>query len=364
MINFSNTIKLAAVVSAFSSLAVAGDYNSKAVIDSKSVFDVSDYDSHRVDSHAPIGVMGDHTHEAGEVMLSYRYMTMKMDGHRAGREELTNHQVYNFGYSVAAEEMSMDMHMIGMMYAPTDWLTLMTMVTLVQMNMTMTSNPHAAAHGGHGGHGGGHTGTFGHSSEGLGDITGGGLIKVYDRNRQRVHLNLGFVLPTAEVDKKMGGSFLPYGMQLGSGTFDFKPGITYLGQSDRLSWGAQVMGTIRLEDENESGFAFGDGVNATTWVAYPLSDALSVSGRLNYGYFEDLEGHYNGPHGHAAPPHLQANYGGHTLEAGVGLNYLFQGGLLQGHRLALEVLTPLYQDLNGVGMNRDYSVVLGWQKAF
>ncbi|MEL7333685.1 MAG: hypothetical protein AAFN12_15670 [Cyanobacteria bacterium J06560_2] len=28
----------------------------------------------RPDSHAPIGVMGDHTHEKGEFMLSYRYM--------------------------------------------------------------------------------------------------------------------------------------------------------------------------------------------------------------------------------------------------------------------------------------------------
>ena len=34
------------------------------------------------DDHAPIGVMGDHAHKAGEWMLFYRYGFMKMDGNR------------------------------------------------------------------------------------------------------------------------------------------------------------------------------------------------------------------------------------------------------------------------------------------
>jgi len=32
----------------------------------------------RPDSHAPIGVMGDHGHKTGEMMFSYRVMTMNM----------------------------------------------------------------------------------------------------------------------------------------------------------------------------------------------------------------------------------------------------------------------------------------------
>ena len=39
--------------------------------------------SHAMD-HAPIGVMADHRHKKGEVMLSYRYMNMDMDGSRIG----------------------------------------------------------------------------------------------------------------------------------------------------------------------------------------------------------------------------------------------------------------------------------------
>ena len=33
----------------------------------------------RPDSHAPIGVMADHAHKGGEVMLSYRYGSMSME---------------------------------------------------------------------------------------------------------------------------------------------------------------------------------------------------------------------------------------------------------------------------------------------
>ena len=41
------------------------------------------WSARRVDSHAPLGVMGDHTHEAGgEWMLSFRAMRMVMDGNR------------------------------------------------------------------------------------------------------------------------------------------------------------------------------------------------------------------------------------------------------------------------------------------
>ena len=43
----------------------------------------------RADSHAPIGVMGDHLHGAGEFMISYRYMHMDMAGSRIGTRRVS-----------------------------------------------------------------------------------------------------------------------------------------------------------------------------------------------------------------------------------------------------------------------------------
>ena len=43
----------------------------------------------RPDSHAPIGVMGDHVHKRGEWMLSFRTMTMTMQGNLQGTNSLS-----------------------------------------------------------------------------------------------------------------------------------------------------------------------------------------------------------------------------------------------------------------------------------
>ena len=42
-----------------------------------------------------------------------------------------------------------------------------------------------------------------------------------------------------------------YGMQLGSGTWDFHPAITYLGQTENYSYGAQLGGILRIGDNDQ-----------------------------------------------------------------------------------------------------------------
>jgi len=101
-----------------------------------SVAQAHDWDLAVPDSHAPIGVMGDHNHKVGELMLSYRYMNMDMDGNRDGSDRLSAQQVLNGpdgspagsdGFLVTPLSMTMEMHMFGAMYAVNDRLTLMGM---------------------------------------------------------------------------------------------------------------------------------------------------------------------------------------------------------------------------------------------
>ncbi|GAF93076.1 unnamed protein product, partial [marine sediment metagenome] len=56
------------------------------------------------DDHAPIGVMGDHTHDAGEWMVSYRYMRMRMDGNRDNDDRVSATSVLR-DYPVAPTRM-------------------------------------------------------------------------------------------------------------------------------------------------------------------------------------------------------------------------------------------------------------------
>ena len=71
-------------------------------------------------------------------MLSYRYMTMEMDGNRTGTSRLDNSEVLLSGtgsYRVAPTKMTMEMHMVGLMYAPSEKITLMLMLPFIENDM-------------------------------------------------------------------------------------------------------------------------------------------------------------------------------------------------------------------------------------
>ena len=207
----------------------------------------------RPDGHPPIGVMGDHTHNKGGFMFSYRYKYMDMNGNRIGTKKVSNQKVLE-DFMVTPTDMTMQMHMFGLMYAPLDYVTLMGMLRYVKKSMKHLTR----------------IGTrFKTESDGIGDIKFTGLVKVYDDHDQRFHVNLGLSFPTGSIDEKdatpMGpNQQLPYPMQLGSGTFDLLPGVTYLGQHDYLSWGSQVSGVIRL-GENDRDFTLGNALDMTAW---------------------------------------------------------------------------------------------------
>lgn len=87
-----------------------------------------DWTAARPDGHGPIGVMGDHVHGKGEWMASYRYMFMDMDGMMNGTSSVSSADVFAANYTVTPEKMTMQMHMLGMMYAVNDDITLMGML--------------------------------------------------------------------------------------------------------------------------------------------------------------------------------------------------------------------------------------------
>ena len=72
----------------------------------------ADTTSSRPDSHAPIGVMGDHGHKSGEVMLSYRFMAIDMQGLQSGTTPLETTDVVK-DFMITPTQMGMQMHMSG-----------------------------------------------------------------------------------------------------------------------------------------------------------------------------------------------------------------------------------------------------------
>lgn len=319
----------------------------------------------RPDAHAPLGVMGDHVHHAGEWMASYRYSRMRMDGNRDRESSRSVSDLFAQGFLVAPKDMDMEMHVFGLMYAPTDWLTLMAMLPFVELSMD-----HVTANGLR----------FTTKSDGPGDLKLSGLVSVLDRGPHHLHLNAGVSFPTGtlrEEDKApvpgmgLAETRLPYPMQIGSGTFDLLPGVTYTAKIDGLSWGAQAMGTVRL-GRNKNDYRLGDRVNLTAWLARPWTDWLSTSFRVAWSHW----GNINGRDGALSPirgrpalgfpvptadPNLRA---GEQLDLLGGVNLLVPLGPLGEHRFAAEAGFPVHQSLDGPQLETDWRVVVGWQYAF
>lgn len=312
------------------------------------------------DDHAPIGVMGDHTHKPGEWMLSYRYNRMEMRGNRDGTTDLTPAAVLG-SFMVAPLDMTMEMHSFGGMYGLSDRWTVTAMLPYLRKSMNSVNLGGVR---------------FRTSASGIGDAKIGGIFTVFNnesrngRNRQGdiLLLNFGLSLPTGAIDKRDAtpanpSQKLAYGMQLGSGTFDPSFGITYTKKYNDWSWGGQLS-TLQPVGMNSEGYRQSSHYNATGWVARVLSDSFSASFRLDGKNRSDIDGRdpaLNPAMAAGARPDLRAAT---QLDAAIGLNFYQQGGALDGHRLALELGIPLYQNLDGPQLKSDWRLTAGWQKAF
>ena len=304
----------------------------------------------RPDGHAPISVMGDHMHQMGEWMVSYRYMSMEMEGLLKGSDSVSpTMMATGFMANMLPSEMTMDMHMFGTMYAISNKWTLMGMLNYLDNEMSMPMGKM--------------------DSSGVGDVKIAGLYDLvqWDSGR-RMHLNLGVSLPTGSIDEKDAMSrLLGYGMQLGSGTYDFHPAITYLAQTDNYSYGAQLGGILRI-GENDQDYTLGNKFGAALWGARKITDSLSASAKLDYSTQSEIDGSDTRLDARnmmmASPSFQTASQGRDMTTFGLGLNYYFQNGGLSGHRLAAEWETPIDQKVNGVQLELDSVWTLGWQYAW
>jgi hypothetical protein len=304
----------------------------------------------------PIGVMGDHLHPQGDWMVSYRYMHMKMEGSLEGSDHISNRQILSptgKNFLVTPTEMTMDMHMLGMMYAPTGNLTLMLMAPYILYSMDHRTRMGT---------------TFTTGSEGIGDVRFGVLYGLSQWNGQHMHLNLGLSAPTGSINEKddtpAGKVRLPYPMQLGSGTWDLLAGLTYGGQRGKWAWGSQAMGTVRLQDENDNDYRLGNRLELTAWVVRDIAQGWNSSLRVAAQAWGDVQG---------ADPELNRNLvptadpdlrGGRRVDVRVGVNHMTNGDVHEGHTFGIEAGVPAWQNLDGPQLRTRWTLMAGWQYGF
>ncbi len=107
----------------------------------------------------------------------------------------------------------------------------------------------------------------------------------------------------------------------------------------------------------------GDKHEATAWAQYGPAPWVALSGRLAFRSQDAI----TGMDAAIVAPVQTANpdfHGGERFDVGVGVNFAGQHGVVKGHRIAVEMVFPIYQDLNGPQLETDWTLTVGWQKAF
>lgn len=364
---------------------------------------LTDHDHHHHDmtEHEPLmpaGLMcvgGHMLNQEGDFMVGYVYQYFRETGNMLNRtSKASDATMVANDYRTIPTFHDMHMHMIDLMYAPTDWFNIMVMPMFMDMNMDLrplsgiSPGANTGADHLHGGH----------QSGGIGDTLMFGMFKLFKHRGHHINLGLGFSAPTGDVDIKLNrqhtqdGGLIHYQMQLGSGTWDFLPSLTYLGQYDRFSWGAQANATVRMQNQNDSGYRLGNLFQASAWGSYSFLSWLSGSVRGIYTTEGSIKGRFNSISGQCPDwetarvtnnalilnnsvscPDVNPfgstlddprNSGGRFWDVGFGLNVVVPGGEFSGNHLSVEWLQPVHEDVNGFQLERKGTLFATWSYMF
>ncbi len=295
----------------------------------------------------PIDVMGSHIHLAGDWMVGYRYMNMGERHSQAGSS------IDFDGFRVQPTSMRMQMHMVEVMYGVTNDLTLMVMLPYKRLSMD-----HETLRGDH----------FTTASQGIGDLMVGAHYALYRTDNTFLISLFGVHLPTGSINERgdtPAGAHqkLPYPMQLGSGMFDLRTGLTFVHQRKHWSWGAQADGRWGL-GKNPNQYRLGPAYRAGAWLTRRLKEWVALTLRVDMHRRETI---------HGADPDLNPNMVPTAdpdlldethIEILPIIDFYAPRGLLKGPRLSLQTRFPLYETHGGVHLETYLQFVIGWQVTF
>ncbi|RMH19588.1 MAG: hypothetical protein D6698_05575 [Gammaproteobacteria bacterium] len=327
----------------------------------------------------PMNIPGGGIPETKEFRLKVSPMFMNMDGLKSGNREIDGNSLLGMPSmgKFMATQTSMDMKMMNLSlgYSFSDRIVGMLMLMYRDNAMDMRFNAMMKNMTGRSG--------FTMKSSGLADTMLMGKFRLFANDPQfptrQGSLFLGVTLPTGSIDEKntrhplamRQTEQLPYGMQLGSGTFDPSIGFLYQASRSPYWWGINTTYTARLYD-NKRNYRLGNRVNLDAYGMYQFRHDMLAHLQLNGKYRGHIRGEMDesvtGASGHAiknngnspfmTPLWDPQNYGGTQWYVSTGLQW--QPASLQ--ILDLTATLPVYQNLNGPQLKDSWRLMLTWYK--
>ena len=241
----------------------------------------------------PLNIVGGGVPETRELRLKLQPSFMKMDGLRDGTGSAGEGALLGGmppAFMAVPTEMDMSMINLAVGYSFTDDFFGGVMFMRQKKSMKMRFGDMMRKSSGQDG--------FTMESEGLADTM---LMAKYRLSTddplvptKQVSLFTGLSLPTGSIDERnskhpLAAEPLPYGMQLGSGTFDPTIGILYQGSLSPLWWGTNLLYTERLYD-NKHGYRLGPELRLDLYGLFQVRHDTVLELQLNGSHLGEIEG--------------------------------------------------------------------------
>ncbi len=323
---------------------------------------VEDQSKARKPAAIPAGVLGATMFRQGETAVAYLPVFVHLQGNYMGTNQVSPATVLSIPnintppakLRIVPNEQNVQIHRFSVTYGVSDAFNLSVLGSYIQKEATRTTyNPLGTSV----------VGTRTDSIDGIGDLSVSGFFRLYQDAVHHVHLNLGVSLPTGSTTEEWTGlapngslnvARTTYGMMPGTGTVDLLPGVTYTARKALWSWGATYRGRIAMED-NDQGYRWGNLHEVSGWAGYTLIPGVTATARV----VGTVQGQIEGRDLQIKSPAQGANpafYGGERVDLLAGVEVLGKPFGLGNTRFAVEAGPPVYQNVNGPQLGRDWQV--------
>ncbi len=307
------------------------------------------------------------TEKRSKWSAGYRYVQAKFAGMRDGENNLSNEQVLisptnppsDNTFPIVVLDIHQQAHIFDLKYEATDKLSFN-----LQLPYIIQETDHISVVAGFS--------DFTIRSAGPGDISLSSSLLVWHDDNKYILINGGFSLPTGSInehgDSPAPGvsNQLPFTMQLGSGTVDFLPGITYFFSEENSKCGIQLQGTFRL-GRNYRGYTLGDRLIMNVWYQRQVFKWWEPSVKLSAQAWDKITGEDIARIGtgfYPAPVADPNKFGGEKVNFVIGSKFNFNNKYLKGQSFEIDAAAPIYQSLNGPQPKEQWRFNLAWKMNF
>ncbi len=294
--------------------------------------------------------------------FGYEYVQARFEDYQSGTRSLTVADVFASGFAVVPADITQEAHLFKIGYDVNPRLTLNLQIPVVRQSTFHFGPPGTIFE------------EFTIKTQGLGDVSLAASYVAWTRDQHAVLADAGFSFPTGSITEKgrtprsaTQDTIVPYTMQLGSGTIDFKPALTYIGHSDWLEWGTRAQGNLRL-GRNSRDYSLSNRFSLRNWVTLTKFKYFQPSLRLLTELWDRIHGadddlfiiRPNGTIFTPAPVTDPELFGGEKVSVGLGLRIPFRDGFFKGQAVEIDGSIPVYQSLNGPQPGESWRFGIAW----